>query len=74
MAKPIPPNEVAIVFLASFPPIGSAVKVSGNGDGMRITLDIPETEMSKAVMLLAVREKRLKVTIEVEENGRKART
>lgn len=50
-------------FLASFPPIMSAIKIAGNGDGMRIQLDIPENQMSEAVKLLAWRETVLNVTI-----------
>lgn len=61
----------AITFLASMPPIQSAVKVSGNGDGMRIQLDIPETEVPNAVDLLAMRGKVLRVMVEVEEQESK---
>lgn len=60
----------AIVFLASFPPIQSAIKVSGDG-GIRIQLDIPETEVPNAVDLLAMRGKVLKVTVEVEQQESK---
>lgn len=58
-------SKESITFLASLPPIQSAVKVSGNGDGMRIQLDIPETEMANAVELLTMRNVVLKVTVEV---------
>lgn len=54
----------AITFLASFPPIQSAIKVDGSGGGMRIQLDIPETEMGEAVALLGLREMVLKVKVE----------
>lgn len=54
-----------VTFLASFPPIQSAIKRSGNGDGMRVQIDIPETEMGNAAMLLAWTQNRLRVTIEV---------
>ena len=54
----------AIQFLASFPGIMSAIKVTGDGSGMRIQLDIPESEMGEAVGLLLLRECVLKVTIE----------
>lgn len=57
-----------VTFLASFPPIGSAIKVSGNGDGMRVQLDVPESEMANAVPVLAWREKRLRVTVELLED------
>ena len=54
-------------FLASFPPIMSAIKITGNGDGMRIQFDVPESEMGNAVELLAWRQKVLRVTVEVDE-------
>ena len=59
----------AIQFLASFPGIMSAIKVTGHGDGMRIQLDIPETEMGEAIGLLLLRECVLKVTIEKEPSN-----
>ena len=57
-----------VEFLASFPPIQTAIKRSGDGGGMRIQLDIPESEMGNAVLLLACVEKRLKVRIEVSDD------
>ena len=56
-----------VTFLAAFPPIQSAIKVTGAGDGMRIQLDIPESEMANAIELLAWRQRVLKVTIELED-------
>lgn len=53
-------------FLASFPPIQSAIKTSGGGDGMRIQLDIPESEMGNALNLLTMRGKILRITIQVD--------
>lgn len=60
-----------ITFLCTFPPIQSAIKVTGNGDGLRIQLDIPESEMAQAAYLLTMRERILKVTIEVHHDPRK---
>ena len=51
-------------FLASFPPIQSAIKITGDGNGMRVQLDIPETQMGEGVKLLAWRQKVLRVTVE----------
>ena len=48
----------------------SAIKITGNGDGMRIQLDVPETQMAEAVKLLAWRQTVLRVTIEPEANTR----
>lgn len=55
-------------FLASFPPIQSAIKIGD--DGMRIQLDVPESEMGNALGILAWRGCVLRVSIELEENGR----
>lgn len=57
----------SIVFLATFPQIQSAIKITGGGDGMRIQLDIPETEMGNAIELLTLRGQIVKVTIEPEK-------
>ena len=54
-------------FVASFPPIQSAIKIYGNNDGMRFQIDVPESEMGEAVKLIAMRGKRLIVTVEVAE-------
>ena len=55
-----------VTFLASFPPIMSAIKC---GDaGMRIQFDVPESEMGNAVELLAMRGVVLRVTVEVLKN------
>jgi hypothetical protein len=53
--------------MATFPPIQTAIKRSGGDGGMRIQLDIPESEMANAVALLAFTQKVLKVTVEVED-------
>lgn len=65
-----------IVFRASFPPILTAFKRSGNGDGMRIQLDIPETDVVDAVALQALTQERLLVKISVldeDNNGAKSK-
>jgi hypothetical protein len=63
-----------VEFLATFPGIQSAIKVHGQGDGMRIQLEIPESEMASAVRLLAMREKVLRVSVEtVKDNEESSR-
>lgn len=58
-----------VTFLASFPPIQSAIK--RGQDGMRIQLDIPESEMGNAVQLIAMMNTVLRVTVEVApQNGK----
>jgi len=54
-----------VTFRASFPPILSAIRMAGDG-GMRIMLDIPESDMAEAIQLLAWRQKVLVVTVETE--------
>lgn len=51
-------------FKASFPVIQSAIKVRGDKGGMRVQLDIPESEMPEAIKILAWRMKVLQVTVE----------
>lgn len=57
-----------IVFLASLPPILSAISFSGNGDGGRVKLDVPATDAEALVLLAHLgASKLLRVTIEVIE-------
>jgi hypothetical protein len=52
-------------FRAVFPNTQSALRFHGGG-GLRIQLDIPESEMSRAVELLAWRQRVLVVTVRPE--------
>jgi len=61
-----------ITFLAAFPSIQSAIKRHGGGDGLRIQLDIPESEMGQAAGLLALTNVVFRVTLEVEDYQRGA--
>ena len=56
-------SDEPITFLASFPAIQSAIRVGD--DGMRIQLHIPESQMDKALWLIAMRDKPLKITVEL---------
>lgn len=57
-----------IMFVASLPEIQSAISIGG--DGGRIKLDIPETEIAALVKLAAYgRGKVLRVTIKGEEEA-----
>lgn len=60
-------------FRCAFPGIQTAIKLHGMGDGMRIQLDIPESEMAEAVKLLAWRQRILVVRVEPEQSGGKVR-
>jgi len=54
-------------FTASLPPIQSAISVSGQGDGARIKLDIPQSELAAIINLQLLAGQTFKVTIEPEE-------
>ena len=56
-----------ITFTASLPPIQSAISVSGQGDGARIKLDIPQSELAAIISLQLLAGRVFKVTIEPEE-------
>jgi hypothetical protein len=58
-----------IEFIATLPPIQSAMSVSGNGDGMRIKLDIPESEVPKAIRLMLLANTAFRVQITEIEQG-----
>jgi hypothetical protein len=58
----------SITFLASLPPIQSAISLSGDGNGARVKIDIPETDAFAALWLqLKGSGKLLKITIEIAE-------
>lgn len=61
-----------ITFTASFPEIQSAIKIDGSG-GMRITLDIPESEMAEAIKLTLYRQVALTVTVSAANQKAKSR-
>lgn len=61
-------TENKITFLASFPPIASAILRSGAGDGMQIKLSIPESEMGQAIRCQLWPGKILEITMRVLTN------
>ena len=54
-------------FRASIPPIMSGIKTGG--DGMRVQFDIPEVDIGEGAKLIAMRGRRLVVTVEVDGNS-----
>jgi hypothetical protein len=54
-------------FTASLPPIQSAISVSGQGDGARIKIDIPQSELPAIINLQLLAGRAFKVTIEPED-------
>jgi len=55
-------------FLATLPPVLSAIRISGDG-GMRVMLDIPESDLAEAIKMLAWRQRVLVVTVEPDNDG-----
>lgn len=53
----------SVSFLASFPPIQSAIRLDGR-DGARIQLDIPENEMGNFIKIMMWKGEVFRVTIE----------
>jgi len=51
------------------PPILSAIRMAGDG-GMRIMVDIPETDMPEALKLLMWKGQVLRMTVGPETDGR----
>ena len=64
-------NEInydnCIKFIASLPPIQSAIQVSGLGDGARIKLDVPQSEILAILKLQTLSNRCFKVIIEISE-------
>lgn len=57
-------EKIKIEFMASLPPIQSAINIDGQGDGARIKLDIPASEMEQVIKLQKLTRKCFKVIIE----------
>ena len=57
-------EKIKIEFMASLPPIQSAINIDGQGDGARIKLDIPASEMEQVIELQKLTRKCFKVIIE----------
>jgi len=53
-----------ITFTASLPPIQSAINLDGQGDGARIKLDIPRSDIEAILRLQGLSGQSFKVTIE----------
>lgn len=53
-------------FLAYLPNIQSAI--SAGGDGIRLKLDVPETDMPEALKMVTLKGKVFRVTVEPEED------
>jgi hypothetical protein len=62
--KPSVDSEHTVEFLAYLPPIQSAIRVSGEGDTMRLQLEISLRTSPEAFRIAMFTGKRLKVTIQ----------
>ncbi len=62
---------MTVSFKATFAPLESAIKISSDG-GMRITLDIPESELAKALYLLELRNQVFTVNIDSKTENNNA--
>jgi len=60
-------------FAATFPAIQSAIKIYGDEQGMRVQLEIPESEMAEACKMLAWRGVVLRVTVEPDDRSADSR-
>lgn len=56
-----------ITFIASLPPIQSAINLDGQGDGARIKLDIPRSDIEAILKLQGLAGESFKVTIESDK-------
>jgi hypothetical protein len=55
-----------IQFRAFIPPILSAIRTGG--DSLRLTFDVPESDMLAAIALIALRDTALRITVEVDDS------
>ena len=58
--------DLKIEFNASLPPIQSAINLDGQGDGARVKLDIPRTDVEAVLKLQALSGQSFKVVISDE--------
>lgn len=56
-----------VTFLASLPPILSALKIGGDG-GARIQFDVSDTDLAEVLRILIWRDEILRITIVPAEN------
>ena len=64
MKPQIKANLPPIVFEATLPEVQGAIQISGHCNGMRIQLEIPQSEIGSAYHVCALQRKRFLVTIE----------
>lgn len=57
-----------IEFIASLPPIQSAIQLDGQGDGGRIKLDVSRQNINELLLLQQMTGKLIKITAETEDD------
>jgi hypothetical protein len=57
-----------ITFIASLPPIKSAIILDGNGDGGQVKFDVPRSDVMKLIQVQGMSRCSLKVTVERSDN------
>jgi hypothetical protein len=63
-----------VTFLCTIAPLQSGIQITGDGNGLRLKIDVPESEMGNAIRILEMRNEVLRVTVELEtDNDRYAR-
>lgn len=58
-----------VTFLATLPDIQSAIKITGTCNGMRVQLEVPESEMGQAIHLLKWRGQVIEITAALSTGG-----
>ena len=61
-------QQPIVSFLATIPPMETAIKIHGEG-GARLQLDIAESDLAGFLQSLIMRGKRLRVTLEDDNEG-----
>ncbi len=61
-------NRNSVQFIASIPPIETAIKIHGQ-EGARLILDVSDKELGRFFPVTLMRGKILKVTIDVAKKG-----
>lgn len=55
-----------ISFMASLPPIQSAISLDGQGDGARVKIDVPRSDIEAVLKLQGLAGRVFRVTVETE--------
>ena len=59
-----------ISFLASLPPIQSAIQIHGAGDGFLVKFDVPLSDRMEMMKLACCDNQTFRVTVEVEDGSK----